>query len=86
MSKNTENRRPSPGTPEFEEWLKERASQRKKIMFGEGIRPNNFENGGLLNGDIDDLERTDAELFPEELEEYTSEERRKLIKIHKNNK
>jgi len=40
----------------------------------------------VIFGDIADIDKTDAELFPDELEEYTPEERRKLFKLHKNDK
>lgn len=84
MSKNSKNLRPPPGTPEFDAWLKKRATKRHKTMFEEGFQPVDFENGGVLVGDISDLNKTDAELFPDELDEHSPEDRRRSFKIHKN--
>jgi hypothetical protein len=53
-------------------------------MFEEGFQPVDFENGGVLVGDISDLNKTDAELFPDELDEHSPEDRRRSFKIHKN--
>lgn len=38
-----------------------------------------FDETELASGSSDLLERSDAELFPDEIEEYTPEERRKKI-------
>lgn len=82
MNKN--NNPPKEGTPEFEQWLETQAQELSSEIFGKDHKPAEFENGGVLVGNIENLEKTDAELFPDELEEYTPEERRKLIKLHKN--
>ncbi|HHI93014.1 MAG TPA: hypothetical protein ENK04_05790 [Gammaproteobacteria bacterium] len=55
-------------------------------IFGDDYKPAEFENGGAIFGDIENLDKTDAELFPDELEEYTPEERRKKFKVHSDNK
>ena len=49
-------------------------------------KPVDFEEGGAIFCDIKDLDKTDAGLFPDELEEYTPEERREKFKLHSNNK
>lgn len=78
------NKPPKDGTPEFEQWLETQAQELSSEIFGKDHKPAKFENGGALVGNTENLEKTDAELFPDELEEYTPEERRKLIKLHKN--
>lgn len=78
--------RPPEGTPEFKEWLKARAKKHMDDMFGGNYQPAQFDERGPIFGDIDNLDKTDAELFPSELEEYTPEERRKLLKLHKGDK
>ena len=37
---------------------------------------------GVLSGSAYSLDKTDAELFPDEIEEFTPEERRKGFKVH----
>lgn len=78
--------RPPEGTPEFKEWLKARSRKHMDAIFGDDYKPAEFENGGAIFGDIENLDKTDAELFPDELEEYTPEERRKKFKVHSDNK
>ncbi len=78
--------RPPEGTPEFDEWLMKRAAKRFNSIFDENHKPLDMGEGeveGATFGNIDNLDQTDAELFPDELEEYTPEERRKLFKLHK---
>lgn len=78
--------RPPEGTPEFKEWLIERAKNRKSSIFGENYKPAEFNERGVIFGDIENLDKSDAELFPDELEEYTPEERRETFKVHSNDK
>jgi len=77
---------PPVGTPEFRKWLREQSAKDINDIFGDNYKPADFEENGVIFGDIADIDKTDAELFPDELEEYTPEERRKLFKLHKNNK
>lgn len=78
--RDQDNERPPEGTPEFEEWLNKRAAKHSKDLFaGEAA---DFDERGPIFGDIKDLGKSDAELFPDELEEYTPEERRKAFKVH----
>ncbi|MGL6161487.1 hypothetical protein [Microbulbifer sp.] len=42
-----------------------------------------LRQGGVIFGDGDSLNKCDAEQFPDELEEYTLEERRRLLRLHK---
>ncbi len=51
-------------------------------IFGDNYKPADFEESGTIFGDIDNLDKSDAELFPDEIEEYTPEERRKNFKVH----
>jgi hypothetical protein len=78
--------RPPEGTPEFKEWLKEQAKKDMDDIFGDTYEPAEFDERGPIFGDIKNLDKTDAELFPDELDEYTPEERRRLIKSIDNNK
>lgn len=46
--------------------------------------PAEFEEAGLLSGGKHSLNSTDAEAFPSEIEEYTSEERKpRLVPVKK---
>lgn len=80
MSKITE--RPTPGTPEFDEWLEERARGRLKKLKEQAdkfIEETGFEEAGVLSGGLESMSQSDAEAFPDELEEYQPHERAKLI-------
>jgi hypothetical protein len=74
--------RPPEGTPEFKEWLKEQAKKDVDAIFGDNNKPTEFDERGAIFGDIENLDKTDAELFPDELEEFTPEERRKKVKLY----
>ncbi len=78
--------RPPEGTPEFEEWLKKEHAKTSEKIFGKSYQPADFEEGGVIFGDIKNLDKTDAELFPDEIEEYTPEERRKGFKVYTRDK
>lgn len=78
--------RPPEGTPEFKEWLKEQAKKDMDDIFGDNYEPAEFDERGPIFGDIKNIDKADSELFPDELDEYTPEERRKLIKPIDNNK
>ena len=57
--------RPAKGTPEFKEWLKERAKKHMDEMFGENYKPAEFDERGAIFGKAENLDKTDAELFPQ---------------------
>jgi len=78
--------RPPEGTPEFEAWLREQVAKDFKDIFGDNYQPADFEEGGAIFGDIKSLDKTDAELFPDEIKEYTPEERRKVFKVYTQDK
>lgn len=78
--------RPPVDSPEFKEWLKSRAKKHMDDTFGDNYKPADFDERGPIFGDIKNLDKADAELFPDELEEYTPEERRKKIKSLDNDK
>lgn len=73
--------RPDPGTPEFKAWLKrkalETAERHQKILTSPDYEP--YDERGLLSGNVDDLFKTSAELFPDEPEEYMPHERVRII-------
>jgi hypothetical protein len=66
--------RPKPGTKEFDDWLLERAKARNKELFKNG--PADFDERGVISGGPETVRKSDAEAFPDELEEYTPEERK----------
>ena len=70
---------PAEDSPEFTTWLKKRAAKRKIVDSSS----TDFEERGAIFGDIKNLDKSDAELFPDEIEEHTPEERRKKLKVHK---
>ncbi len=74
---------PPIGTPEHREWVIKKTAKAVNDIFGDDYKPADFEEGGVIFGDIEDLDKTDAELYPDELDMYTPEERRKLFKLHK---
>ncbi|WP_339065786.1 hypothetical protein [Teredinibacter turnerae] len=74
--------RPPVDSPEFKEWLKKRAKKRMDSIFGDDYKPAEFDERGAIFGKVENLDKTDAELFPGEIEEYTPEERRNLMKVH----
>ena len=85
MTDNNQER-PAEGTPEFKEWLKERAKKHMDEMFGENYKPAEFDERGAIFGKAENLDKTDAELFPDEIEEHTPEELREKFKVHSNDK
>ncbi len=68
--------RPTPGTPEFDKWILERAQARSDKLFK---APADFEERGVISGNTDAINASDAESFPDELEEYSREERKPQI-------
>lgn len=72
---------PPEGTSEFKEWLKKRAKNDVDAIFGENYKPAQFDERGAIFGNTENQDKTDAELFPDELEEHTPEERRAKLKI-----
>lgn len=71
--------RPKVGTEEHRQWLRDKLKKEwEKIAEAGGA---DFEEVGVLSGSVDTLFATDAELFPDEVEEHTPDERRRLIKI-----
>ena len=76
---------PPVGSPEFKAWLKEQTANDLKELL-DPTKPRDFDEVGVLSGSEDLLDKTDAELFPDEIEEYTPEERRKAFKVHTQNK
>lgn len=79
----SDDKKPPIDSPEFKEWLKKKSKRHVDDILGENHEPADFETGGVVCGDADSLDKSDAELFPDELEEYTPEERRERFKVHK---
>lgn len=74
--------RPPGGAPEFKKWLEEKAKKAVDGIFGEDYTPADFDERGPIFGNPDNLDKSDADLFPDELEEHTPEERRKKFKLY----
>lgn len=68
--------RPPEGTPEFKEWLKKQTAKDAKDIMGDPLARPDFEERGPIFGDADDLGKTDAELFPDDIEECMPNERK----------
>ncbi|WP_220446061.1 hypothetical protein ACONUD_00390 [Microbulbifer harenosus] len=79
----SDHKRPPIDSPEFKEWLKKKSKGHVDDILGDDHRPADFETGGAIFGDAGSLDKSDAELFPDEIEEYTPEERREHFKVHK---
>lgn len=75
------DKRPEPGTEEFREWLRKKLQPTADEMAKQG--PTDFEERGVLSGGPETTRKSDAEAFPDELDEHTPEERRKALKVHK---
>ncbi|OZG71677.1 hypothetical protein BTA51_18695 [Hahella sp. CCB-MM4] len=67
-------KRPKPGTKEFEEWVRKETQAVVDDLFKNG--PVDFDESGVIFGSEKSLNSTDAEAFPEEIEEYRPEERK----------
>ncbi len=78
--------RPPEGTPEFKEWLKKQTAKDIEDIFGCDNQSTDFDEVGVLSGSDDLLDKTNAELFPDEIKEHTPEDRRKAFKVHKQDK
>lgn len=61
------------------------AKEDVNAIFGKNHKPADFNESGAIFGNIEDLEKTDAERFPNELEEHSPLERRKRIKLLSDN-
>ena len=78
-----DHERPPIDSPEFKEWLKQKSQSHMDDILGNEHESSDFETGGATFGDGDCLDKSDAELFPDELDECTPEERRKGLKLCK---
>lgn len=67
--------RPKPGTPEFDQWLREKIREN----FKEFENVPELDQVGILSGSLENLTQTDAEAFPDEPEEYMPHERVKIV-------
>ena len=74
---------PDRDNKEFKEEMRQYAKDAAKELFDPDNAPD-FEEKGVLGGSEDLLKKSDAELFPDEQEEHTPEERREKFKVHKN--
>ena len=78
------DKEPDIDSPEFRKELREYAKKAAEGLFDPENAPD-FEEKGVLGGSEELLGKSDGELFPDELEEQTPEERRKGFKVHKKN-
>ncbi len=58
-----------------EEELRKYAKDLSRELFNSD-NASDFDERGLASGDEESLDKTDAELFPDEIEEYTEEEKK----------
>lgn len=77
--------RPPEGTPEFEAWIEERAAKRVKEVFGGDYKPAEFDESSGIAGSSEILDKTDAELFPDDTEDYMPSERKPKL-VHNRDK
>ncbi|ABC30541.1 hypothetical protein HCH_03810 [Hahella chejuensis KCTC 2396] len=77
------NERPKPGTKEFEEWVRQETQSVVDDMFKHG--PADFDESGVIFGGEKSLNSSDAEAFPDEIEEYRPEERKPPL-VHNSDK
>ncbi|MES2824375.1 MAG: hypothetical protein V4732_12285 [Pseudomonadota bacterium] len=69
----SDHKKPVPGSDEHWAWVRKRAEARGKQLANAG--PADFEDEcGVISGSVKILFASDAELFPDELENYTPEE------------
>lgn len=68
-----------PNDPKDMEELRRLAKKAAEGLFN-SENNQDFDERGVLSGGADVADKSDAELFPDELEEYTPEERRRLIR------
>lgn len=69
--------KPTPGTKEYDEWMQKRAEERSKKLFSD--HPAEFDERGIISGGDRSIHSTDAEAFPDELEEYTPNEKKPVL-------
>ena len=78
------DKKPELGSSEHIEQVRKKAAKISQELFNSPKTSDVDEVGGL-SGSEDLLEKTDSELFPNEIEEYSPEERRKGFKVHSPN-
>lgn len=70
-------KRPKLSTKEHADWMRRRAEERSKKLFRE---PTEFNEREIISGSDQSIHSTDAEVFPDELKEYSPQERKpKLV-------
>lgn len=81
----SDDKKPAPGTDEHWEWIRKRAEARGKQLANANVK--DFEETGLLAGGEDCLISSDAEAFPDEIDERTPQERKpRLVPTKKDSK
>lgn len=80
-NKKTENK----SDEEILEDLRKFSKKALEGLFDEKNKPD-FDEAGVLAGDEELLKKTDAELFPDELAEYTAEEKKPRVVIDNKSK
>ncbi|VAW87629.1 hypothetical protein MNBD_GAMMA18-55 [hydrothermal vent metagenome] len=81
-----DKKRPTKGecSKELEE-LRKYGNKAAKGLFS-SKESSSFDENELASGNTDLLEKTDAELFPDEVDEYTKEERKPRIIVDNSSK
>jgi hypothetical protein len=78
----SDDKKPPIDTEEHWEWVRKRAEARAKQR--ENLSGEGFDDAGLIAGGDEALSSTDAEAFPDELEEYAPSDRKpRLVKPSK---
>lgn len=73
------------GRSEELEELRKYGKKAAKGLFSSG-ESSHFDENELASGSTDFLEKTDAELFPDEIDEYTKEERKPRVIVDNSSK
>lgn len=63
-------KRPKPGTKEFDDWVKERTKSAVDELFKKGAA--DFDERGTIFGNDESIKSSDADAFPDEMEERQS--------------
>jgi len=76
----TEEDKDNKSSENIDEELREHARKVSKGLFDSSYK-SDFDERELASGDVELLEKSDAELFPDEIEEYTDEEKKPRVVV-----
>jgi len=78
----TDKKKPTKdGSSKESEELRKYGNKATKNLFN-SENNSDFDENELASGSVDLLEKTDAELFPDEIDEYTDEERKPRVIVN----